>query len=54
MHPDVWAHTDAERWHYYSQLFAAYQDGREEVKHRRGNKAEADRKHKEFIKQHTG
>jgi hypothetical protein len=53
MHPDVWAETDAERWNFYAHVRAAYEDGRDEQRHRMGNKAEADRKMEDFKKQHA-
>ena len=54
MHPDVWANTDAQRFHYYSQLYKAYEDGREEVKHRRGNPDNANANMAKMIAKHTG
>jgi hypothetical protein len=61
MHPDVWATTDAERWNYYIQLRQAFEDGRDEVRdefrseiQKDREKAERDKKVKEFHKAHTG
>lgn len=46
MHPDVWAKTDARRWNYYIALRMAYEDGREEVRRRKGTTSESDKKKK--------
>ena len=54
MHPDVWASTRADRWHYYSQLRIAYEEGREEVKHRRGNPDNAKKNMDALLKAHSG
>lgn len=54
MHPDVWADTYADRWHYYSQLRIAYEEGRERIKRRRGDQAKSDKNMAEFVKKHSG
>jgi len=54
MHPDVWAETDAERWNYYASIRAAYEDGREEQRHRMGNPEKAKKNMEDLIKEHTG
>jgi len=53
MHPDVWADTDAERWHYYLQLRVAYEDGRDITKRRRGNPEAAKQGMDAMIKKHS-
>jgi hypothetical protein len=54
MHPDVWAKTDARRWQFYLQHRIAYEDGRDEVKRRRGNKAKTKSGMQDLIKRVTG
>jgi hypothetical protein len=49
MHPDVWARTNAQRWNYYIQLRLAYEEGREYVRRRRGDEAEAKKGMAEFL-----
>lgn len=54
MHPDAWAKTDATRWNEYVQYRIAYEDGREEVKHRRGDPEKAAKNMKALIERATG
>lgn len=51
--PDDWARTDAQRWHFYLQHRIEYEKGREEVKERRGDQANADANMAKFVASHT-
>jgi hypothetical protein len=54
MRPDAWAKADAQRWHEYYQYLSAYEEGRDKVKHRRGNKKKADSKMADLVKKVHG